>query len=240
MRNHYRLLTTLAVLIVTAGILPVTHANFLSVTLPGESRSDGWTGLTAANYPGYGSFPGAGPWPSPIGSNTPGSGDAEFDKTGGNGYPATNSVYTFGGGSFRAFDSLALPGVSTVVFQIQIGSGDGGLAFSAAPTLSINGGSLALAPDFSQLVTSYDDTSPGFGGVSVSFLAYQWDLASLGTVTSFDVNWTTTSSAQIFALQLDQGSMMSQVVAVPEPGTYAIAAGLVVLLAWRVRRRTVR
>ncbi len=225
--------------VLCSGILACTtaRADFLDASLGGDTQTDGWENLTAANNPGYGSFPGAASWPAPIGSNAAGSGDAEFNKISGNGYPAGSSVYApFTNTVFRISDNTAVANLETVVFQIQIGTAYG-LDLTSAPTLSYNGGSQALTATFSQLVSSVANGDFGGSPTNLNTLAYQWDLSSVSEeITSFAIDWTVASHTQTYALQMDQGSVMSQLVAVPEPGTYAIAGGLLLLVAGRLRR----
>ena len=232
-RSAFALAASLLVLSV-----PAQAADYLTFDLTGATQTDGWANLTAANFPGYGSFPGAAPWPAPIGSNTAGSGDANLNKISGNGYPAGSSIYApFTNTVFQVSDGTAVANLETVVFQLQIGTAYG-LDLTSPPTLSYNGGSQAIAATCSQLVSS---TSNGdFGGepTTLNVLAYQWDLSGVaGAINSFSINWTVAPHTQTYGLKLDQGSVMDQVVAVPEPSTYAIAVGLGALIGFRLRRR---
>ncbi len=97
---------TLAALAATAGL---ATAATIDVGLSGTTDKDGWYNLTSANFTGYGSFPGNGAWPSPIGSNTPGSGDAVLNKSAGAAYLAGDGIYS---GDFPPRPTPAAPAFS--------------------------------------------------------------------------------------------------------------------------------
>jgi hypothetical protein len=240
MQKTFRLCRSAFVLAASLLVLsgPVQAADYLTFDLSGTTQADGWANLTTANYPGYGTFPGAGAWPAPIGSNTAGSGDADLNKISGNGYPAGASIYApFTNSVFQVSDGSAVANLETVVFQLQIGTAYG-LDLSSAPTLSYNGGSQALVATYAQLVSSTPNGDFGGSPTILNVLAYQWDLSGIeGTINSFSVSWAVAPHTQTYGVKLDQGSMMDQVVAVPEPSTYAIAVGLVALIVFRLRRQ---
>lgn len=234
-----RLLVAVLAVFMTANI---ANAQFVDVVLPGESDFDAWDNLTRTNPqvanadPAFPAFPGAELWPAPIesvltfGTNDPidddPTGDAQFDKVSGNGYPAGISIYTspFGnGGVFSLSDATPIEDIETLIFQIDIGSGSSfGEFLTGDATLTINDDtdvdlrarSISVAPPFDS----------GFGPVPIGTLRYQWDLRGLGPISSFDVFFETAgTSSTILALQLDQGDTFALVI--PEP-TSLIVLGL--------------
>lgn len=211
----------------------------LVINLPGSSDYEGWSGLTTANNPGYGSFPGAAPWPAPIDPNEAGSaGGADFNKVSGNGFPAGSSIYSPFTQSVYVVGNTLSPSafdIETLVFQIDMGPGEGGF-FNALPTLSFNGGSQGLGADFS-LATEGDfpfvnPIDPQQAGTT-TLHAFQWDLSGLGNISTYSVEWQVQPHAQIYALQADTGSSFAQVI--PEPS--ALALGGLVFTGWLVNRR---
>ncbi|MEW4489343.1 hypothetical protein AB1L42_14775 [Thalassoglobus sp. JC818] len=228
-----------------------SQAAFDVISLPGTTQHDGWNGLTAANNPGYGGFPGAGPWPGPIGSNTTESGDAGLMKTangtGGGPYPSGGSIYFGGfsadvnnnGGSLAVTDSTPVAGLQHIVFQIEIGEAYGFDFFNdALPTLSYNfaggGGASAVAAGLSELVdqvqngTFFDPVTGQDEPVYVNSYKLQWDLSGVvGTISDFSIDFTGVQHAQLYALQLDQSDTIgSSPNPVPEPSSLAIMLGL--------------
>lgn len=238
---------TMAALVASAGL---TTAATIDVGLSGTTSEDGWYNLTSANFSGYGSFPGSGAWPSPIGSNTPGSGDAELNKTAGAAYLAGEGIYSGGysatantsGASFLASDSTVVAGLQTVVFQIEIVQAYGYDFYNnVLPTLSYNGGNQKIAADYNAILGQYQngtfETPDGIQPLYVTLYGLQWDLSGITTpITSVEITWTTVQHSVIYSAQLDQSSTFTQVV--PEPSTYAlIGLGLGALLFMRRIRR---
>lgn len=210
-------------------------AAFLTVDLPGNTDYDGWgEGFNNTRYPGYGTYPGTGAWPSPIGSDTLTS-DAYLEKVTGSGYPSTtpgsNYIYsTLAGaqaantdpsivvGTFSVVDDTPLAALETVVFQIQISYWTNlGAAFPTGvlPTLNYNGGSQSLqATDYALVHSGAFESS--FGSGIADFWAFQWDLSSLEEpITSFEVVYSVTNHAQTYALELHQGDEYTRLI--PEP-----------------------
>ncbi|MEM9585958.1 MAG: PEP-CTERM sorting domain-containing protein [Planctomycetota bacterium] len=217
--------------------------------LSGNTDFDGWDDLSVNNpdisSPPYPSFPGAAPWPAPIESlltqntfpNTADddpTGDAIFNKTSGNGYPASSTIYSspFGTGTYVVSDSTALPGLETIVFQAEIGSGSSGW-LTGDPTLTVNGTTAVPLANSLLVDVNFDPAGP-FGPLSRNTFLYQWDVTGLG-VTDFDIDFGLAgTSATIWALQLDQGDTFA---AVPEPTALAGLAGLGLIGAVARRRR---
>jgi len=219
----------------------------------GSSGTDGWVNVNSANFSGYGGFPGNSPWPAPIGSNGTGSGDADLSRvagspTGGGPFLSSSSIY-FGnysqvpnalGGTLRVSDSTPLANLKTLVFQIQIGEATGYDLYSA-PALKINGGSSIVNPLFSGILNRYQ-SGTFFSPVTeldepvyVNTRGYQWDVSSLGAVTSFAIDFSGVTHSQIYGLKLDQSSSVFSAALVPEPNV----GGLVLAAAcfFLIRRR---
>lgn len=219
--------------------------------LPGTTDFDGWDNLSITNpqvasttapfpFPG---FPGAAPWPTAIDSvltqgttdiaDDDPTGDAGFIKTAGNGYPASTTIYSspFANGTYSVSDTTPVPGLETVLFQIEIGEGSAGF-LDATPTLTVNG--TTAVPLFEGGVQSIVDAPNPFSGpgasdatLNLATLGYQWDVSGLGPISSFDVAFTTAgTSTTIFQLQLDQGDTFAAVSGIPEP-TSAVAVAWV-------------
>lgn len=244
MRVHLPMLTL--VLSLTAAATGAT----INPGLAGNTSFDGWAGLTSANYPGYGSFPGSTAWPAPIASNQAGSGDASFNKTAGNGYPASGGIYVGGfgstpnvyGGSFAVSDATALTNLANVVFQIQTSESSGYDFYDdLLPTLSYNGGSQSLAVTGSMIVSQTQNgtfTNPETGveePIYVNVWLFQWDLSSLaGSINNFAIDWSSVQHSQISELRLDQSDVYASVV--PEPASLGML-GLGALLTVSRRKR---
>jgi hypothetical protein len=221
----------------------------------GSSGSDAWVNVNSANFSGYGGFPGNSPWPAPIGSNGTGSGDADLSRvagspTGGGPFLSSSSIY-FGnyaqipnalGGTLRVSDSTPLANLKTLVFQIQIGEATGYDLYSA-PTLKINGGSSIVNLLFSGILNRYQSGtffSPATEldePVYVNTRGYQWDVSSLGAVTSFAIDFSGVTHSQIYGLQLDQSSSVFSTAVIPEPnvGGLVLAGAFFFLICRRAR-----
>ena len=194
----------------------------------GNTDFDNWANadlLNTAN-PGFGSSPGATPWPHSIGSGT--GGDAGIFKTANSGtspnggaYPGNESLYFGGysaigsyGGALSIRDGTALDDVQTIVFQIEYGEA-GTLDFynDVLPTLSVNGGSSLAASYF--MITDQVDAGtfpvPGEGDQTVYINTYllAWDLSAAGLnvtdpVTDFSIDFSGTMHSQVYSMRLDQ------------------------------------
>ena len=250
MNSRYFLLLSLWIgCVAEIGFGQIQVVNFGS----GSSGSDAWVNVNSANFFGYGGFPGNSPWPAPIGSNGTGSGDADLSRvtgspTGGGPFLSSSSIY-FGnfaqipnalGGTLRVSDSTPLANLKTLVFQIQIGEATGYDLYSA-PALKINGGSSIVNPLFSGILNSYQ-SGTFFSPVTeldepvyVNTRGYQWDVSSLGAVTSFAIDFSGVTHSQIYGLKLDQSSSVFSTAVIPEPNV----GGLVLAAAcfFLIRRR---
>ncbi len=227
----------------------IAQAAFIDPGLTGNTQYDGWVGLTANNYPGYGSFPGNGAWPAPIISNTPGSGDASLRKVsngpGGGPYLAGSSIYfggfsaevNYDGGTLAVGDTTVVDNLSNVVFQIEIGEAWTYDFYNRQlPVLSFNGGGQQLAATVSILVDQvYNgtvDMPTGPEDVYINSWLVQWDLSAYAGITDFEISFTGVQHAQLYSLRLDQSDVYA---AVPAPASLALLS-LGGLVATRRRR----
>jgi hypothetical protein len=245
-------------LLLTGILFPAVllQANLSSVALPGITEFEGWENLsntnaqvaaaagtttTADDFPG---FPGSGPWPTAIVPDGAGSaGNADFNKVSGNGYTASEAIYNFPGfppaapnpGDYSLDNSAPLAGLETIVFQIDVGEGNG--FFDAVPILSINSGASQFSADFASTSVgrSFDNPqNPGETLTSTVF-AYQWDLSSAGPIIDYSIEWGSAAHATIYTMQLDSADSFAQVV--PEPSAFAAVAGALALGLVALRRR---
>lgn len=224
-----------------------------AVALPGDTSNDRWTNLNSASNPGYPGFPGSGAWPAPIGSNI--GGDAALSKISGSVYPAGQSLYfggfsdvpNLGGGTLAVGDSTPLAGLANVVLQIEIGEAWTHDFFNdALPTLSYttaSGTVTGLAATEWVLSRRYDNGTvempTGTETVYINSYLLQWDLGGAGeSITGISIGFTGVQHAQVYALQLDQGSVYTSLTAVPEPASFAALAGLAGLALVAARRRS--
>lgn len=217
------------------------EAAFVSINLPGTGVQDNWTGLTATNYPGYPTYTTSGnAWPSHIAA-TSGTGGGSLNKVSGLGFPSNGGgIYvggmTSGTGTYAISDSVALAGLETVVFQLEIeGVGADWTDVLQGLSLSYNGGVQALTYQYSQVVSAIN-TGTMFGQPSTRFtLAYQWDLTAIvGPVSSFNIAWTGAEHSIASNIQMNQGDTMLQVV--PEPSTWLLFGLGVAAIGLRLMR----
>ncbi len=207
-----------------AGVIP---AQFNGI---GSSSYDGWINLTVANFPGYGGFPGSGAWTDSIGSNAMGSGDSVLVRiagapTGGGPFPLDYSIY-FGsyrqntnelGGTLGIWELTPASNLKTVVLQIQIGEAVG-YDFhepTGLPVLKVNGQTDAIRASFEPVLlgryqngTFLSPETEQDEPVYVNTWAFQWNLDQGVTVDSFQIEFSAVTHAQVYALQLDQTSVL--------------------------------
>ena len=224
-------------LVLTGG---AARAQFYEFSFPGNSSFDGWENMNSSTFIGFGGFPGGSAWPGPAGSNTAGSGDAGLYRLGGEvttnsvkGGPffATESLY-FGslsqvhnsvGGTLRVADDTPVAGLRTIVFQIQIGGADD-YDFhlpSGVPSLKLNGSSEGMAPAATAVLNRYQNGtyfSPETEQeepIFVNTWGFEWHLPE-EEVTSFAIDFSAVTHAQIYRMQLDQSSTVTSAVFLPE------------------------
>lgn len=214
---------------VLAVCAPSASGQLVTPNLGGTTAFDGWNDLSRYTYAGFPTFPGTSNWPRAIDSVAAGSGDAVItrlavsaDGTGG-AYPAEESLYFFSslqvanslGGTLRVADPTPVTGVKTVVLQIQIGEAEGYDFHSpdGAPMLKINGQSTGRASSITPvLIKQYQNgtfPSPETGldePVYVNTWGFQWDVSTLGSITSMQIDFSAVTHAQIYAMRLDQSS----------------------------------
>ncbi len=219
------------------------------VFLDGTTSFDGWDSdafvSNGVRYPGYDA------WPTGIGSNVSGSGDATLEKagngTGGGPYPTGGSIYHGGssatpntlGGSLYVSELTALENVKTIAFQIIISDAYGYDFFDrVGPKLIVNGAELS-ATYFHDLGSEPASGTPTGDPMFNNLYAYQWDVSSLGPISQFEISWSSVQHARILGLQLDQSDAIhgDYFAAVPEPGTIvALSAGALALLRRRKKK----
>ena len=209
--------------------LPGAIAQPVNPDLAGATSYDGWTSLSRYTYRDFPGWPGTSDWPRPLAPLAPGSGDAEItrlasaaDRTGG-AYPAEESLYFFSfqqipnalGGTLRVADPTPLGGVKTVVLQMQIGEVEGYdfVSPGGAPALKVNGetvGRASLSPVLINRFQSGTFLSPETEldePVFVNTWGFQWDVSSLGPISSLEIDFSVVTHAQIYAVRLDQSDV---------------------------------
>ncbi|RYD23700.1 MAG: PEP-CTERM sorting domain-containing protein [Verrucomicrobiaceae bacterium] len=188
----------------------------VSINLPGATETASWT-LSTPNYSGFNSFPtAANPWSTSAAGV--GTASALLNKISGSGYITSGFMYTAGtNGGFRLYDESPQASLQTIVFQGKISD-----VFNAAPILNLNGGSQAIVPTFSAIAagTGYPDR------------VWQWDLSSVGAITSYEILFDGHFAAN--SLQIDTGSTFTALI--PEPSTSLLGAAAMGLAFIRRRR----
>lgn len=245
MKSFMKTKTSIRLLLAGLCSLPLLAAGAPLVTpdFSGNTQYEGWEELTAANNPGFpGFFNLTDPWPDPIAPNITGSaGFAGFDKVSGGGYPASAAIYNFTvPGTFVVGTSTPLSNLQTVAFQLDLGIGN--TFFLSTPVLNYNGGSQQLAPTFAEQgsgPTAF--TNPQTGDPdSTTLFGYQWDLSSIGSISEFEILWTTDAHATTYNIRLDSSDTFTgnAISAVPEPALFAwlLGLGALGLAFWRRRK----
>jgi hypothetical protein len=216
----HELIRTTLVFGAVMGITQMSWADVMPVQFDGGGNTsyDGWKDLTRDYYIDYG----MGSWPSGISSNPPQIGAAQLVKITGEAYPLNESIYFPSmnlnqnelGGTLAIQDSAPLAGVRTIVLQVKIGESllHDFHTPSGYPLLKINqGGTLIgtpIAPSFS---TQVDREPNGFYDeypIYINTWAFQWNLDQGVTVDLFQIEFSAVTHAQVYALQLDQTSVL--------------------------------
>ena len=195
----------------------------------GSYSYDGWVELTSAKFYLIGQYPGSSAWTDSIGSNADRSGDSVLVRiagspTGGGPYPASESIYFASSqqvpnalGGTLGINFTPLPGLKTLVFQIQIGEANGYDFHAPAglPVLKVNGQTIAISASFEPVLLGryQNGTFPSpeteqDEPVYVNTWAFQWNLDQGVPVDSFQIQFSAVTHAQVYALQLDQTSVL--------------------------------
>jgi hypothetical protein len=182
----------------------------------GNTSYDRWEDLTENN-------PDTSGWPGGIPSNTTQFGDAELVRISGEPFPAWKSIYfpsmTLNenelGGTLAIKDSFPLPGVRTIVLQVKIGEGllHDFHTPSGYPVLKINQGGASIEPTFSTKMNSvlysyYELSDTEVYPIYINTWAFQWNLDPAVTIQPFQIEFSAVTHAQVYALQLDQTSVL--------------------------------
>lgn len=219
-------------------------------TMTGTTQYDGWIGLTAANYSGFGGFPGTAAWPAPVGSNRTLNntfsrnepGDATLNKTangiGGGPYLAGSSIYFGGfsgdfnnfGGTLAVTDSTPVADLSNVVFQVQIGEAWTYDFYNhVMPVLSYNGGTQQITATTTLTVERFYngtvDMPTGPEDVFINTYLLQWDLSGVTTpITDFTISFSGVQHAQVYGMRLDQSDVYTPVPAPAVAGVLSLGS----------------
>lgn len=251
-------ITTLAAAVALACAPVAAHAatgGDYFITIDGTTTTDYWLDLSSSGTGSVtGIFPGTSTWTANISSQSGSNGDAYLSKVsngaGGGPYTATGSIY-YGGysstvnynGGTLAVTSTAIADLANVVFQIEIGEAwtyDFYNHELPALTYYIGENAYTLAATVSLMTNQeYAGTVPmpsGDEDVYINTYLLQWDFTGIENVDSLEITFTGVQHAQLYALQLDQGTTFS---VVPEPSTYALILGGVAFagVAFGRRRR---
>jgi len=217
MREYIRITWVFGVVL---AITQMSWADVVSVQFDGGGNTsyDRWEDLTGNN-------PDTSGWPGGISSNTTQSGDAELVRISGEPFPAWESIYfpsmTLNenelGGTLAITDRTPLSGVRTIVLQVKIGEAllHDFHAPSGYPVLKIKQGEAwaSIEPAFS---TRLNQVPNGFYvrpnneeyPIYINTWAFQWNLDQVVTVDSFQIEFSAVTHAQVYALQLDQTSVL--------------------------------
>lgn len=198
----------------------------MAVSAHAQSVTTAWDSWFPADHPGYSSGTGVG-YLSPSSSEF--SATLHIDNTGKlyGGLYGPNGFYYTGAADAELLLAAALePDVSSIQLSILFG----GLAFTAAPTLSIDSQSYA----FDTETIAPAPVIPGFEDFAMNVYTYNWNLSGVdlpASATSFEIGWT--FDAHVAFVEIDA---VQSVTAVPEPATYAMMLAGVAGMAARRRK----
>lgn len=212
---------------------PVTAGNqpgsvYYPIGLGGTYKTEGWEKLTSTLYPGNGSFPGWSAWvgalASQVDTDAGSSGLAKIaNGVGGGPYPSSASIYFGGtgvlpnlfGGTLetQTSGSSVVSGLRTVIFHLDIGEAwTYDLYSAAAPVLYVttSSGTTSIPATYSSRYAKVYNGQVWMNGkyedLYINSRAYQFNIGSLGTITSFTVRFSGAQHAQIHGAGLEQSS----------------------------------
>ena len=214
----HELIRTILVFGAVMGITQMSWADVMPVQFDGGGNTsyEGWDNLTGNN-------PETSGWPSGITSNTTQSGDAKLVGISVGPYPAWESIYfpstTLNenelGGTLAITDRTPLNGVRTIVLQVKIGESllHDFHTPNGYPAIKINQMGSYIEPTFSTRMKqipngSYELSETEEYPIYINTWAFQWNLDQGVTVESFQIEFSAVTHAQVYALQLDQTSVL--------------------------------
>ena len=214
----HELIRTILVFGAVMGITQMSWADVMPVQFDGGGNTsyEGWDNLTGNN-------PETSGWPSGITSNTTQSGDAKLVGISVGPYPAWESIYfpstTLNenelGGTLAITDRTPLNGVRTIVLQVKIGESllHDFHTPNGYPAIKINQMGSYIEPTFSTRMKqipngSYELSETEEYPIYINTWAFQWNLDPADAIQSFQIEFSAVTHAQVYALQLDQTSVL--------------------------------
>jgi len=144
---------------------------------------------------------------------------------------------------FQINSVVPLTGMQSLVVQLALAEGEGGVTLVAAPTLTVvtsNGTVSNIAATYSLLASSTAATILGMT-TNVDLLNYQWDLSGIsGTISSYTVSWQMPAHGIYYGQEVTESTAVhANNVLVPEPSAgIAVIGGAAMLMAFRRIRRS--
>ena len=206
-----------------------THEAFCQIkplTFSGSQATDGWViDFNSYSQTIFGTFPGTNTWLQPMIANVNVSGSQRGALTkvtnglGGGPYPGDHLYfggYSTNTNTFGGTIKISVPPLSSVkkvVLQVQICQAFGCDFYVpyGAPALTINSISPSALPAVTR--TQHELIDPGGLSSADEYLntyRYEWDVTSVQEVIgSIDIQMSVVQHGQIYALQVDQGSVVT-------------------------------